>query len=267
MPKINVYVPDELATAVKEAGVPISAVCQRALEQAVRRVTAIREIIAAPYELADPPALNFTRRAMTVLEAGQEAAHAAGRAGVETDDVLAALVAMDNMAVRVLSALEITPAQVTNELSRRADGQRSAGASQSRKTRRSDPASPPGLGPEMASAVELAVNESSGLGNSYVGCEHLLLGLIAEPNGAAGSVLRSLGADLRVTRRTVAAALAGWGAAVAARDQPPVGTAQPMSPTPAATRSATAPDQLAAAIRGELAPVVARIERLEALVR
>ena len=43
MPKINVYLPDELAQAVKEAGVPVSAVCQRALEQAVRRVTAIRE--------------------------------------------------------------------------------------------------------------------------------------------------------------------------------------------------------------------------------
>lgn len=43
MPKINVYLPDDLAEAVKEAGVPVTAVCQRALEQAVRRVTAIRE--------------------------------------------------------------------------------------------------------------------------------------------------------------------------------------------------------------------------------
>jgi post-segregation antitoxin (ccd killing protein) len=43
VPKINVYLPDELAEAVKEAGVPVSAVCQRALEQAVRRITSIRE--------------------------------------------------------------------------------------------------------------------------------------------------------------------------------------------------------------------------------
>ncbi|HZD98902.1 MAG TPA: type II toxin-antitoxin system CcdA family antitoxin, partial [Micromonosporaceae bacterium] len=43
MPKINVYLPDELAEAVKEAGVPVSAICQRALEQAVRRITAIRQ--------------------------------------------------------------------------------------------------------------------------------------------------------------------------------------------------------------------------------
>ena len=43
MPKINVYLPDDLADAVRDAGIPVSAVCQRALEQAVRRVTAIRE--------------------------------------------------------------------------------------------------------------------------------------------------------------------------------------------------------------------------------
>src|SRR5262249_45984590 len=138
----------------------------------------------------------------------------------------------------------------------------SSPAFRSRQTRRSNAATPPGLGPQLALAVELAVNESSGLGNSYVGCEHLLLGLIAEPDGAAGSVLRSLGADLRVTRRTVAAALAGWGAAVAARDQQPTASA-----TPPATLGAPAPDQLAAAIRSELAPVVARLDQLEALVR
>jgi post-segregation antitoxin (ccd killing protein) len=46
MPKINVYLPDDLAEAVRDAGVPVSAVCQRALEQAVRRVTAVRELCA-----------------------------------------------------------------------------------------------------------------------------------------------------------------------------------------------------------------------------
>jgi post-segregation antitoxin (ccd killing protein) len=44
MPKINVYLPDELAEAVKAAGVPVSAVCQRALEEAVKRMTALREV-------------------------------------------------------------------------------------------------------------------------------------------------------------------------------------------------------------------------------
>ena len=43
MPKINVYVPDALADAVREAGIPVSTVCQRALEDALRASTALRE--------------------------------------------------------------------------------------------------------------------------------------------------------------------------------------------------------------------------------
>jgi post-segregation antitoxin (ccd killing protein) len=43
MPKVNVYLPDNLATAVREAGIPLSAVCQAALEQEVRKVQAAKE--------------------------------------------------------------------------------------------------------------------------------------------------------------------------------------------------------------------------------
>ncbi len=52
MPKINVYLPDELAEAVRDAGVPVSTVCQRALEHAVRRITAIRETTLAELDAA-----------------------------------------------------------------------------------------------------------------------------------------------------------------------------------------------------------------------
>ena len=34
-PKINVYLPDDLAAEVKAAGIPVSAVCQQALADAV----------------------------------------------------------------------------------------------------------------------------------------------------------------------------------------------------------------------------------------
>ena len=43
MPKINVYLPDDLATAVREAGIPVSPVCQKALAEAVRRVGRARK--------------------------------------------------------------------------------------------------------------------------------------------------------------------------------------------------------------------------------
>ena len=40
VPKVNVYLPDELAAAVKETQIPVSAVCQAALDMrtALRRV-------------------------------------------------------------------------------------------------------------------------------------------------------------------------------------------------------------------------------------
>jgi ATP-dependent Clp protease ATP-binding subunit ClpC len=102
----------------------------------------------------------------------------------------------------------------------------------------------------VAKALELAANESSALGTTFIGTEHLLLGLIGEPDGVAGHVLRSLGADLRVSRRTVAAALAGWDARAAHQPQR----------EDEASRQA---DGVAAIVRAELAPVLARIARLE----
>jgi ATP-dependent Clp protease ATP-binding subunit ClpA len=243
MPKINVYLPDDLAEAVKDAGVPVSAVCQRALEQAVRRVTAIREITAVPAQgnpLPDPPVVNFTKRAMAVLQSARASAGAEGLTEFGTRHVLRALLVHGGMAIEVLTAMEITPHQIRAALDKRAPSGTAPGG----------PATEPVMSGELAAAIELAANESSGLGNGYVGSEHLLLGLIGEPDGVAGSVLRSLGADLRVTRRTVAAALAGWFAHQQRAAEDSVAATQPA-------------DQLSAAIRAELEPVLARLDHLE----
>jgi ATP-dependent Clp protease ATP-binding subunit ClpA len=248
MPKINVYLADELAEAVKDAGVQVSAVCQRALELAVRRVTAIREVAAGVQQAAGaggPLDTYFTKRAVAMLKRAQAAAQADGESEIGTGHMLRELLTGQSMAVRVLGALEISAHQITGELARRAgepDTQRVAIGAPS--------ASEPQLSAQAAAAVELAANESSGLGNGYVGTEHLLLGLIGEPEGEAGHVLRSLGADLRVTRRTVAAALAGW-----------VAHEQRM----ASQDDGEQAGQLSAAIKTELAPVLVRIERLERL--
>jgi ATP-dependent Clp protease ATP-binding subunit ClpA len=256
MPKVNIYLPDDLAAAVKDAGVPLSAVCQRALEQAVRRVTQIRQIFTGDAVAADvhSPAVEFTARAARMLESARAAARSAGLASAGTGHLLAAIAADENsLAVRVLTAFEISPQQVRSELERlaNADDQSVAGAEAA-------PAAGPGLDQQVATVLELAAVESSGLGNSYIGTEHLLLGLIGEPDGVAGRVLRSLGADLRVTRRLVAAALAGWAARSAAQHH-----LADHGVSGEAVEDAAA-QKLAAAIRTELTPVLARIEQLEA---
>jgi ATP-dependent Clp protease ATP-binding subunit ClpA len=243
MPKINVYLPDDLADAVKDAGVPVSAVCQRALEHAVRRVTSIREIAASPvHDLPAEPLLPFTARVVRILQAAEAVAAADGLPHIDGEGLLRAILDdRDSLAVRVLGAMDITVPQLRAELDRRAPDATG---------RPARPARPSGrLADDLTQVVELAANESSGLGNSYIGTEHLLLGLIAEPDGAAGHALRALGADLRVTRRTVTAALLGYGAGAAAQRTGHAASGQT--------------DQITAVIRAELAPVLARVERLE----
>ncbi|MEU8813070.1 Clp protease N-terminal domain-containing protein [Actinoplanes sp. NPDC048796] len=221
MPKINVYLPDDLADAVRESGIPVSAICQRALEQAVQRVAAIRDATAIDL---DPAALaerlpSFTARLVTVLELAAQRGEP-----VTTGALLHGVLAEgDNLALQILTAMDIPPTTLTAPETAEPTGD----------------ATGPRFSRSGAVVLELAVGEAIGLGHNYVGCEHLLIALAAEPDGAAGEVLRARGADARVIRRAVSAALAGY-AHLRASHTPPK-------------------DALTAA----LAPLIERIERLE----
>ncbi|AGL19448.1 Clp protease N-terminal domain-containing protein [Actinoplanes sp. N902-109] len=237
MPKINVYLPDELADSVREAGLPVSAICQYALQQALRRVASLRKSLSAPLEpgrLAEQfPQL--TGRAVTVLTLAAERARQRGDAPVTTGDLLHGLIAEgSNLGLQVLGAMDVDTAAISAP-----DNAEPAGPGGGDGLRFSAPA---------IAAIELAVLEAVGLSHNYVGCEHLLIGLSAEPDGAAGAVLRELGADGRATKRAVAAAVAGYAHLRA-------NTAQPAAAT-----------GLLTAVRAELAPLVQRIEALESRI-
>lgn len=230
MPKINVYLPDDLADAVREAGLPVSPICQRALEHALRRLATIRQAVAGDFDPAT--AGGFTDRLTRVLNLAADRAKAGDAASVGTGDLLHALVAeQGNLALQILTALEVDPQSLDAP-----DTIEPATATDA--LRFSRPA---------ASVLEIAVGEAIGLGHNYVGCEHLLIGLATEPDGVAGQVLRSRGVDGKAARRAVAAALAGYSHLRANSGGP-------------------APTGLLVALRAELAPIVERIERLEAQV-
>jgi ATP-dependent Clp protease ATP-binding subunit ClpC len=55
--------------------------------------------------------------------------------------------------------------------------------------------------PRAKKVLELAVEEARLLGHSYIGSEHLLIGLIREEEGIAGKILRSLGVNLLSARQ------------------------------------------------------------------
>src|ERR671927_1361878 len=58
--------------------------------------------------------------------------------------------------------------------------------------------------------VVLAQEEARMLGHSYIGTEHILLGLIREGEGVAAQVLQKLGADLNRVRQQVIQLLSGF---------------------------------------------------------
>lgn len=198
MPKVTVYLPDELASAVREAQVPISAVCQSAVERAVRDITAARGVEEAPLE--DSPATGlfgrFTDRARRALSLAQEAARQVPHNYVGTEHVLfGVLEEGDNTAVRALLRLNVNLDELRTEM-------RASMPSETEPMAGHLP-----FTPRAKRVVELAAKEALALGHNYIGCEHLLLGLLATEDGLASKVLRRLGVELRTTRMAIVVVL------------------------------------------------------------
>jgi ATP-dependent Clp protease ATP-binding subunit ClpA len=201
MPKINVYLPDDLAAAVRDAQIPVSAVCQRALEHAVRDVASLRATDQAP-----PPGHpglgmlgRFTPRALNTLALAEAAAREVPHNYVGTEHVLLGLIEEGgNLGIKVLQTLDIELADLRAELRASMGPPTDAVAGHIPFT------------PLAKRTLEVAVTEALGMLHNYVGCEHLLLGLIATEEGLASEVLRRMGVELVTTRRSVITALSGF---------------------------------------------------------
>ncbi len=61
--------------------------------------------------------------------------------------------------------------------------------------------------------LELTMREALQLGHNYIGTEHILLGLLAEPTSSGAEILRAAGIDAQSVRPWVTAELAkiAWG--------------------------------------------------------
>lgn len=201
MPKINVYLPDELAAAVREVQLPVSGICQAALERAVRDVSSARAADETPPDERPGPGLfnRFTPRARHAVTLAERSAREIPHNFVGTEHVLLGLVDEGtNLALRVLSSLDIEIVDLRAELV----------ASMPALT--DDPLDDHlPFTPLAKRSLETATKEALALGHNYIGCEHLLLGLLATEEGVASQVLRRMGLELRTTRRAVIAALVG----------------------------------------------------------
>lgn len=201
MPKINVYLPDALADAVRDAHVPVSAICQAALERAVRDVTSARAHDRPP--AAEDRGIGllgrFTPRAREALALAEGAARDVPHNYVGTEHVLLGMLGVEgNLALRVLDALDVERDDLRGELV----------ASMGEATGTVEGHVP--FTPLAKRALEATAKEALAFGHNYIGCEHLLLGLLATEDGIASQVLRRMGLELRTTRQAVTALVSGY---------------------------------------------------------
>jgi Clp amino terminal domain, pathogenicity island component len=200
MPKINVYLPDELAAAVRDAQLPVSAICQSALERAVRDVSSARATDGPPTDDRPAPRLfgRFTPRARQAVVLAEERAREIPHSHVGTEHVLLGVLDEGgNLALRVLESLDVEVADVRAELL-------ASMPSPTHAVERHIPFSP-----VAKKALEKVTKEALLLAHNYIGCEHLLLGLLATEEGLASQVLRRMGLELNTTRRAVQSTLIG----------------------------------------------------------
>lgn len=147
----------------------------------------------------------------------QEEAQKLGEGYVSTEHLLLGILRDDgNVAAEVLRQLGIDIEKARHETLRVIGGGNAPNRSRDMT-----------LTPRAKRVIYLSYDEARNLNNNYIGTEHLLLGLIREADGIAGSVLSKLGADLDRSRRVV---MAVQGSRSAGEPLPPA--AEPTRPRP-----------------------------------
>jgi len=134
---------------------------------------------------------RFTERAQKVLALSQEEAIRIGHSNIGTEHILLGLVREgEGIAAKALLALGLSPEKVQQEVESLIG--RGQGVAQTVH-----------YTPRAKKVIELSMDEARKLGHSYVGTEHVLLGLIREGEGVAARVLNNLGVSLNKARQQV----------------------------------------------------------------
>jgi ATP-dependent Clp protease ATP-binding subunit ClpC len=141
---------------------------------------------------------RFTDRARRVVVRSQEQARLFGHNYIGTEHILLGLLAEhEGVAARAFESLEVSLATARAQVEKIIGHGSSAPSDQIPFT------------PRAKKVLELSLREALQLGHSYIGTEHILLGLVAEGEGVAAQVLEKLGVDLVRARAEVLELLGG----------------------------------------------------------
>ena len=189
---------------------------------------------------------RFTERAQKVLALAQEEAIRLGHNNIGTEHILLGLVREgEGIAAKALYGLGLGSDKIQKEVENLiGKGQETSQIIH--------------YTPRAKKVIELSMDEARKLGHSYVGTEHILLGLIREGEGVAARVLNNLGVSLNKARQQVLQLL---GSNESGGHQ---GGASASANTP--TLDSLARDLTAIAREGSLDPVIGRSKEIQRVI-
>jgi ATP-dependent Clp protease ATP-binding subunit ClpC len=138
---------------------------------------------------------NFTERVRSTLASAREHAVALGHEYVGTEHILLGLLKSQGVGATALQYLNVDLAHAADLVMSTLE------RSPAEPTRGADAP----YTPRSKKVLELSMSQAREMNHSYVGTEHMLLGLLAEEEGIAAQVLRQLGVTLEDARRQVLA--------------------------------------------------------------
>src|SRR5919112_728346 len=199
---------------------------------------------------------NFTPRAQQVLALARKEADRFNHNYVGTEHLLLGLIKLgQGVAVNVLQKMGLDLETVRMEV------EKQVGSGPETKMVGNIPYTP-----RVKKVLALAGKEAKALNHSYVGTEHILLGLLREGEGVAARVLKSLEVDIERTRNEILKELDP-------NFTPPESEAEPGEPS-AGKKDVKTPalrafgrDLTDLAKKGELDPVIGRRNEIERVIQ
>jgi len=213
--------------------------------------------------MSDEAMNNFTPRAQQVLALARKEADRFNHNFVGTEHLLLGLIKLgQGVAVNVLQKLGLDLETVRMEV------EKQVGTGPDQKMIGNIPYTP-----RVKKVLALAAKEAKALNHTYVGTEHILLGLLREGDGVAARVLKNLDIDIEQTRQEILKELdpnfagqeEGSGGEMAGG--PPEKSADKKGEVKTPALKAFGRDLTEIARKGEMDPVIGRQSEIERVIQ
>ncbi|MFT4690395.1 MAG: ATP-dependent Clp protease ATP-binding subunit [Verrucomicrobiia bacterium] len=207
--------------------------------------------------MSDEAMSNFTPRAQQVLALARKEADRFNHNFVGTEHLLLGLIKLgQGVAVNVLQKMGLELETVRLEV------EKQVGTGPDQKQVGSIPYTP-----RVKKVLSLAAREAKSLNHTYVGTEHILLGLLREGDGVAARVLKNLDVDIEETRKEILKELDPNFAAEEGGEEEPAGRKGDRKDTKTPALKAFGRDLTEIAKAGDLDPVIGRREEIERVIQ